>query len=165
MRRTVLLLCAAVPQLFAGPAVANDGGDGQAEKAESVCRAPEVDHSYGIDALSVHVKLPASGCSSREHSMFYVSAGISRTDGFGPQESVWRSVRCGPFMSAEDRERFDMAPREYFCELDVTLEHQPVETSDYEVEVTYPGATEERTLNLRLVCTSDGNSAVCDKTA
>jgi hypothetical protein len=40
-----------------------------------------------------------------------------------------------------------------------------VETSDYEVEVTYPGATEERTLTLRLACTSDGTSAVCDKTA
>jgi hypothetical protein len=164
MRRTVLLLCAAVPLLFAPPALATDGR-GQAEKAESVCRPPEVDHSYRTDALSVHVKLPASGCSSREHSLFYVSAGISRTDVFGPQESVWRSVRCGPFMSAEDRERFDMAPGEYFCELDVTLGHQPVETSDYEVEVTYPGATEDRTLTLRLACTSDGYAAVCDKTA
>ena len=46
-----------------------------------------------------------------------------------------------------------------------TLEHQPVETSDYEVEVTYPGAAQEQTLTLRLACTSDGNSAVCDKTA
>jgi hypothetical protein len=91
-----------------------------------------------------------------------VSAGISRTDGFGPQESLWRSVRCGPFLTAED----DPAhPAQYFCELDVTLEHQPVETSDYEVEVTYPGATEDRALTLRLACTSDGNAAVCDKTA
>ena len=102
MRRTVLLLCAAVPLLFAAPARAHDGRDGRAEKAESVCRPPEVEHSYRTDALSVHVKLPASGCSSREHSMFYVSAGISRTDVFGPQESVWRSVRCGPFLAAED---------------------------------------------------------------
>ena len=163
MRRTVLLLCAAVPLLFAPPALADDGGDGQAEKAESVCRPPEVDHSYRTDALSVHVKLPASGCSSREHSLFYVSAGISRTDGFGPQETVWHSVRCGPFLAAEDHDTDDTW--EYFCELDVSLAHQPVETSDYEVEVTYPGATEERTLTLRLACTSDGNSAVCDKTA
>jgi len=159
MRRTVLLLCAAVPLLFAAPAVADDGRDGQAEKAESVCRPPEVDHSYRTDALSVHVKLPASGCSSREHSLFYLSAGISRTDWFGPQDSVWRTVRCGPFLTAEDDPDH---PAQYFCELDVTLEHQPVETSDYEVEVTYPGATEERTLTVRLACTSDGTSAVCD---
>jgi hypothetical protein len=160
MRRTVLLLCAAVPLLFAPPAVATDGRDGQADKAESGCRPPDVDHSYRTDALSVHVKLPASGCSSREHSLFYVSAGISRTDGFGPQDSVWRSVRCGPFLTAEDDPDH---PAQYFCELDVTLEHQPVETSDYEVEVTYPGATEERTLTLQFSCTSDGSSAVCDK--
>ena len=81
----------------------------------------------------------------------------------GPQESVWRSVRCGPFLAAEDHDRDNT--REYFCELDVTLEHQPVETSDYAVEVTYPGATAERTVILRLACTSDGNLAVCNKTA
>jgi hypothetical protein len=39
----------------------------------------------------------------------------------------------------------------------------PVETSDYEIEVTFPGAQEERTLTLALVCTSDGTSAVCDE--
>ena len=160
--RKLVLFAAAVPLILAPPALAGpDRHEGEAEKAESVCRPPEIDHSYHTDALRVHVKLPATGCASREHTMFDVWAGISRTDVFGPQESVWRSVRCGPFLAAEDHD--GDSTWEYFCELDVTLEHQPVETSDYEVEVTYPGATEERTLNLRLACTSDGKSAVCDK--
>ena len=157
-----LLLVAAVPLILAPPALAGDKHEAEAEKAESVCRPPEVDHSYNPENLSVHVKLPASGCASREHTMFSVSAGITRSDVFGPQESVWRSVRCGPFRSAADREPGD-PEFENFCELDVALEHPEVETNDYEIEVTFPGATAERTLTLSLACTSDGKAAVCDK--
>jgi hypothetical protein len=153
-----------VPLLFASPALAGDGHEGEAETAESHCPVPEVDHHYNPENLSVHVKLPASGCASREHSMFMVSAQLTRTDVFGPQESVGRSVRCGPFRSAADQEPGD-ATSEYFCDLDVTLEHQPVETSDYEIDVTFPGATAERTVTLDLVCTSDGKAATCDKQA
>ncbi len=165
MRRTVLLLCAAVPLLFAPPALADDGRDRQALTAESACRPPKVDHSYSTEDLWVDVRLPASGCSSRENSMFMVSAQLTRTDDLGPQESVSHAIRCGPFMSAEDRKRLDMAPGEYYCNVDVALDHQPVDDSIYEVEITYPGAVEERTLTLRLACTSDGQAAVCDKIA
>ena len=162
--RKCLLLVAAVPLLLAPPALAGDGHEAEAEQAESQCPVPEVDHRYNPENLSVHVKLPASGCASREHSMFHVGAQLSRTDVFGPQESVWRSVRCGPFLSADDRKPGDNE-WEYFCELDVSMAHQPAETSDYEIEVTFPGATAERTVTLNLVCTSDGKAAVCDKQA
>ena len=98
MRRTVLLLCAAVPLLFAPPALANDGQNGQVEKAESACRPPEVDHRYDTEELRVEMRLPASGCSSWENSVFMVSAQLTRTDELGPQESVSHAVRCGPFI-------------------------------------------------------------------
>ena len=158
-----LLLLAAVPLILAPPAMAGtDKHEGEAEKAESVCRQPEVTHSYGTNQMAVQVKLPASGCASREHSMFMVSAQVTRSDVFGPQGSVWRSVRCGPFLAAEDQDP-EYPPAEYFCDLVVTLEHPAVETNHYQIEVTYPGATAERTLTLNLACTSDGKSAVCDK--
>lgn len=161
--RKCLLLVAAVPLILAPPALAGtDRHEGEAEKAESVCRTPEIAHSYHTDDLAVHVKLPATGCGSREHTMFTVSTQITRSDVFGPQASVWRSVRCGPFRSAADREPGE-GEFEYFCELDVALEHPEVETNHYEIEVTFPGATAERTLTLDLACTSDGTSAVCDK--
>jgi hypothetical protein len=160
--RKCLLLVAAVPLFLAPPALAGDDHEGEAETAESHCRVPEIDHHYNPENLSVHVKLPATGCASREHSMFMVSTQVTRSDVFGPQESVWRSVRCGPFRSAADQAG-DEAPAEYFCDLDVTFEHPKVETNDYEVEVTYPGATAEETRTLMLACTSDGKAAVCDK--
>ena len=161
--RKLLLLTAAVPLLLAPPAVAaTDHHDARADKAGSVCRPPEVTHSYGTNEMAVHVTLPAAGCASRENSMFMVSAQITRTDVFGPQESVWRAVRCGPFRPAADHGA-DETMTEYFCDLDVALEHPSVETNDYQIEVTYPGAAAERTLTLSLACTSDGESAVCDK--
>jgi hypothetical protein len=72
--------------------------------------------------------------------MFIVSAQITRSDVFGPNGSVWRSVRCGPFLAAEDQDPDDH-PAEYFCELDVAFEHPEVEANDYEVEVTYQALT------------------------
>jgi hypothetical protein len=99
--------------------------------------------------------------------MFTVSAQLTRTDELGPPESVSHALRCGPFMSGEDRRRLDMAPGEYFCNLDLSLDHQPVDDSVYEVEITYPGADADadETSRLTLFCTSDGNAAVCGTNA
>lgn len=151
-----------VPLLLAPPALAGDGHEGEAETAESHCPVPEVDHHYNPENLTVHVRLAASGCAAREHSIFSVAAQLSRTDVFGPQESVWHMVRCGPFLSADDREAGE-GEFQYFCELDVALDHQPIETSDYEIEVTFPGASADRTVTRNLTCTSDGTSAACDQ--
>jgi hypothetical protein len=63
--------------------------------------------------------------------------------------------------SAADEEPGDTT-WEYFCELDVELEHPEVETNDYVIEVNFPGANADRTVTDDLVCTSDGESAVCD---
>ena len=35
--------------------------------------------------------------------MFMVSARVTRSDVFGPNGAVERSVRCGPFLAAEDQ--------------------------------------------------------------
>jgi hypothetical protein len=160
--RKLVLLVASVPLLFAPSARAEDASD-----AEAICQPPEVNHHYDTEDLWVDGRLPASGCPSRENSMFMVSAQLTRTDDVGPAESVSHALRCGPFMSAEDRRRLDMAPGEYFCNLGLSLEHQPVDDSVYEIEITYPdaGTDTDETTRLTFFCTSDGTAAACDTKA
>jgi hypothetical protein len=155
MRRTVLLLCAAVPLLLAPPAVA-------AEKAEreSVCRVPDVELSYGTETFTTLVTLPVSGCKSREHTQFILSASISRLDNDGGRDVIERSAMCGPFRSASDFE--DGKAPQYSCTMALGLDHPTVETAQYDVEVTYPGAAAERTMRLFTFCTSDGTTASCE---
>ena len=69
---------------------------------------------------------------------------------------------CGPFRSSDDFEDGDRAPQ-YSCSLAVWLDHPEVENAQYGIEVTYPGATAERTMRLFTVCTSDGETAVCEE--
>lgn len=154
--RKALLLLAAMPLLFAPPALAKDGGE------NDPCRPPEIAQWYDTEKLAMHVKLPATGCPSREHTMFMVSASITRFDDFGPTSSIERSVMCGPFLAAEDQDS-DYPPAEYFCELDVALDHPEVETIHYDIDVAYPGATSERNTTLVMLCRSDGNTAACDE--
>lgn len=156
MRRTVLLLCAAVPLLLAPPAVA---ADTKAER-ESVCRVPDVELTYDTETLTTLVTLPVSGCKTREHSQFILSASISRLDHEGGRDVIERSGMCGPFRSADDFE--DGKGPQYTCTMALWLDHPDVETAQYDVEVTYPGAAAERTMRLFTFCTSDGTDASCE---
>ena len=108
------------------------------------------------------MSLPASGCHSREHRIFTLSAMISRLDNGGGRDVTDWSVDCGPFRAASDFEPGAEAPQ-YFCDLGVALDHPPVETAQYDVEVTYPGAAAERATRLFSFCTSDGETATCEQ--
>ena len=110
----------------------------------------------------MHVNLPAPGCPSREHAVFMVSAEVTRFDDHGPTDRVERAVMCGPFRSAADR-GLDEPAHEYFCELDVALEHPEVETIRYDIDVAYPGETSARNRSVILSCSSDGETAACDQ--
>lgn len=154
MRRSLFLLVA-LPLLLAPPALAEDTAE------EKACPPPEITHSYDTTQMAVHVTLPATGCASREHTLFTVSASIVRSDDGFVYEGIERTVTCGPFRSAADRGP-DESGSEYFCELDVTLEHPHVETLRYGLDVGYPGASSGRNRTVMLACTSDGQSAVCD---
>jgi hypothetical protein len=156
--RKLLLLSAAVPLLFAPSAFA---GDKPAER-ESVCRVPDIDLTYDTETFTALVSLPASGCTSREHRQFVLSASISRLDHEGGRDVVERSAMCGPFRSASDFESAGEAPQ-YFCDLAVFLDHPELESAQYDVEVTYPGAAAERTTSVFTFCTSDGNTAPCEE--
>lgn len=92
MRRSLLLLTA-VPLLVAPHAFA---GEKNAERP-SVCRVPDVDLSYDTATFSALVSLPASGCRSRAHTQFILSASISRLDHEGGRDVAERSAICGPF--------------------------------------------------------------------
>jgi hypothetical protein len=155
MRRSVLLLAAAVPLVLTPPALA-DG-----KNTERPCQVPDIELSYDTETFTTMVSLPASGCASREHTQFVLSASISRLDNGGGRDVVERSAMCGPFRSVDDFDDGE-APR-YFCNLAVFLDHPPVETAQYDVDVTYPGAGGERTTNVFTFCSSDGETATCEQ--
>jgi hypothetical protein len=77
-----------------------------------------------------------------------------------PHGPDW-SVDCGPFRSPGDFESPDEAPR-YSCNLAVFLDHPQVETAQYDVDVSYPGAGGQRTTSVFTFCTSDGTTASCE---
>jgi hypothetical protein len=74
------------------------------------------------------------------------------------------SVDCGPFPSRENAEGGD-ANRPSSCDLNVAYEHPQVEAAQYDVEVTYPGATADRTMSAVVFCRSDGNWGSCEELA
>jgi hypothetical protein len=156
--RRALVLLAAVPLILAPPALAaHNGAD-----TDPSCPVPDVTTSYDVAAFSVHVSLPAGGCASREHRQFLLSASVVRMDHDGGRQDVDRSVMCGPFLSAADTEPGDAQPA-YSCDLDVTVDHPGVENSQYDVDVSFPGATTQRSATFVAFCTSDGDTAVCER--
>lgn len=157
--RKFVLLTAVVPLLLAPPAFA---GDKKPER-ESVCRVPDIDLSYDTETFTTLVSLPVSGCRSREHTIFTLTASISRLDHQGGRDVAEWSTECGPFRSAEDFDS-DQEPPEYFCNLAVFVDHPEVEEGvQYDVEVTYPAAAAERTAKVFTFCTSDGKNASCEQ--
>jgi hypothetical protein len=148
---------AAVPLIGGPPALAGD----KAPERQSVCRVPDIDLDYDTGTFAAVVTLPAGGCASREHTMFMLSASISRLDTSGGRDVVDRSAMCGPFRSASDFD--DGEAPQYFCTLAVFLDHPDVETARYDVDVTYPGAAAERTTSVFTFCTTDGEAASCEQ--
>ena len=69
--------------------------------------------------------------------------------------------RRGPFPSAGDFDSPEEAPR-YSCNLAVFVDQPQVETAQYDVDVSYPGAGSERTTSVFTFCTSDGNTGSCE---
>ena len=148
---------AAVPVFVGAAALAGDKTPGDSP----VCRAPDIDLGYDTETFTAGVTLAVSGCASREHTMFVLSASISRLDNEGRRDLVERSAICGPFRSADDFEDGD-APQ-YFCDLAVFLDYPDEHDARYDVDVSYPAAAgDQRTTSVFTVCTSDGKSAFCE---
>lgn len=163
MRRFPLLLVAATTALTVVPissAVADPAPHGE---PESNCPAPEVATDYGTSQFAVLATLTASGCPARENRWFPLTVFVSREDG-SSGEGHGRMTMCGPFRSAADRGAGE-APATYGCDVDMTVDHPPVETARYDVEVTYPGTGGDETLNIAFTCVSAGSTASCTEEA
>ena len=156
--RKLVLLAAAVPLLFTPTALATDSAD---TKPSSSCPPPEISHRYDQERLAINARLRATDCPARENSEFMLAAQITRFDKFGATDRIERAVMCGPFptmagMGREDTESY------FFCEVDVALDHPPVETIHYDIDVAYPGEHSARNTTLILGCDSDGETAFCE---
>ena len=158
--RKLVLLAAAVPLVFAPTALAAD----RQPEQQPVCQVPDVDLVYDAHDLMVLVSLPVDGCRSRQDRVFPLSASITRMDNSGGRDVADWSVDCGPFRSDDNAEGADAAPASS-CDLNVAYEHPEVESAQYDVEVTYPGATADRTMSNVVFCRSDGSWGSCEELA
>jgi hypothetical protein len=156
--RKVVLFAAVVPLVFAPTALA---ADRQAEP-RSVCRVPEVDLVYDTHDLMVLVSLPVDGCRSRQDRVFPLSASITRMDNTGGRDVSDWNVDCGPFRSDPNAADQHVPPA---CDLNVAYEHPDIEAAQYDVEVTYPGVTADRTMTAVVFCRSDGDWGSCEELA
>jgi hypothetical protein len=158
--RKLVLLAAAVPLVFGPAALA---ADQKPDEPRSVCRVPDVDLVYDTHDLMVLVSLPVDGCRSRQGRVFPLSASITRLDNSGGRDVADWGVDCGPFRSDENAADHGDPPSS--CDLNVAYEHPEVESAQYDVEVTYPGATAERTMSAVVFCRSDGDWGSCEELA
>jgi hypothetical protein len=159
--RKLVLLAAAVPLLLSPTALAADRDPAE---RPSVCRLPDTDIRYDSETFTYLVVLPIDGCRSREERPFVLSASISRSesfDGRGDRDMIERSVICGPYPAGNAHHDDRSSPAT--CDLAVWLGH-PLEEDGvrYDVEVTFPGATADRTMREFTFCTSNHQSATCE---
>jgi len=159
--RKVPLVLAALPlvlaPLTASPALARDDSSG----ARSACPVPTVDTDYDVHQLTVHLSLPVSGCAAREHRTFDLATTVTRMDNNGSHDGLDAGTTCGPFRSASDVGPGEAAPQ-YSCDLGVAVDHPDVEAAQYDIDVTYPGPADDRTVTDVLFCRSDGDNASCE---
>lgn len=158
--RKVLLALAAVPLVVVPAASAHAERPDRDGKPD--CPAPTVETTYHVDQLRVFVSLPASGCAAREHSMFDLTATVTRMDNQGSHDVRRETASCGPFRSAADAEPGD-PPGTYSCDLTLAFHHPKSEAAQYDIDLTYPGGDGERTISHVLFCRSDGDQASCER--
>jgi hypothetical protein len=159
--RKVPLVLAALPlvlaPLTASPALAGD----DSSAAGSGCPVPTVDTDYDVHQLTVHLSLPVSGCAAREHRIFDLDSTVTRMDNNGSHDGLDAGTTCGPFRSASDVGPGEPAPDDS-CGLGVAVGHPAVEAAQYDIDITYPGASGERTVTDVVFCRSDGDGASCE---
>jgi hypothetical protein len=162
--RKVLLVLAAAPLVLvpvvASPALAHV--DRSAPEGESRCPVPTIETNYDVDLLTVDVSLPASGCAAREHRIFELAMTVTRMDNNGSHDGLDSGTTCGPFRSAGDVEPGDPAPQ-YSCDLAMAVDHPKVEAAQYDIDITYPGDSGDRTVSHVVFCRSDDDAASCEQ--
>lgn len=156
MRRplTIALSLAMSTTVVVAPAAAHapDPAGGR-----EVCPAPEVVvDDYDTSRFAASATLQATGCPQREQRQFPLWLSVTRYDDTSAHGAT-RGVLCGPFRPSPEG-----GEPTYSCDVDVTLDHPPVETANYTVEASYPGADGEETVAFEVLCTSDEGSYGCE---
>ena len=93
--------------------------------------------------------------------MFDLDMTVTRMDNnWSHDVSDW-STTCGPFRSADDAEP-GYSPGQYSCNLSASLDHPNAEVAQYNFDLSYPGASGERTVTAVVFCRSDADNADCE---
>lgn len=114
------------------------------------CQEPIPVGSYDDAHMTYGVTVDFSECSWWDGSPIQLDATLSRLDAEG-EEVANVVTRCGA-LAFGDVSREELST----CEVDVELEHPPVEVARYRGEVTFPWRDGPRTIGFTAYCVSPG---------
>ena len=151
MRKSLLALAVGVPLLFPPPAFAapNTTGDH--------CHEPVPERSYSDDQLVYRLAVDLTNCDWWDGSPIQLEADLERLDGSGGH-GAWSGTLCGAVSAIgqdngqESSTETTVSPKSGICEVQVDIEHPPIEAAYYRGEVSFPWDGARRTVTFTALC-------------
>ena len=156
--RKLVSLVVAFPLFFGPSAFANETkGGAESQAVSSGCAQPVPQRSYTSGELVYRVAVDLTNCEWWDRSPIQLEAGLERIDGT-EGHGAWSGTLCGvafafpPDNGEESPTETAATPKSGICEVQVALEHPPVEAAYYRGEVSFPWEGGRRTLSFTAVC-------------
>lgn len=150
MRKPLFALVVAVPLLFPPPTLA-------APTTGDDCNEPVPERTYTDDQLVYRLAVDLTRCDWWDGSPIQLEADLERLDGSGGH-GAWSGTLCGavsaigPDNGEESTTEVTASPRSGICEVQVDIEHPPVEAAYYRGEVSFPWDGGRRSLSFAALC-------------
>jgi hypothetical protein len=162
--RKVLVLAAAVPLVFGPPALADEKkAERESQTASGECNQPVPERTYTDDELVYRLAVDLTHCDWWDGSPIQLDADLERLDGTEGHGAGSGTV-CGvdftirPDNGEESSTETTARPKSGICEVQVAIEHPPVEAAYYRGEVSFPWDGGRRTVSFTALC---GQPAGC----
>ncbi|MEW6475443.1 MAG: hypothetical protein AB1679_24575 [Actinomycetota bacterium] len=127
------------------------------------CTEPVPERIYSADRLAYRLSVDLSHCDWWDGSPIQLDAGLERLDGTGGH-GAWSGTVCGIGLamgtdSSEPEAETTVRSKSGVCEIQVAMEHPPVEAAYYRGEVSFPWQGARRTLAFTALCGQPGGCA------
>jgi hypothetical protein len=155
--RKLLSLVVAIPLLFGPSAFADETSQrADSQAVGSGCSQPVPQRSYTDDQLVYSLAVDLTNCAWWDRSPIQLEADLDRTDGT-EGHGAGSGTLCGVAFAirpdnGEQPPTETATPKSGICEVQVALEHPPVEAAYYRGEVSFPWDGGRRTLSFTAVC-------------
>lgn len=127
----------------------------------SECREPMPVREYDGQSITYKLAIDLTGCEWWDHSPIQLVASLNRFDGAGEHGALSFAICGGRILTTDDGETREVDPT---CEVDVAIEHPPLDLAHYRGEVTYPWRGGDQTETFEAVCGGAGPLATCRDT-